>query len=81
MLRFWRKRTLGVWNDKRFRPWDPNNLRMDLVVDTAALKAEMTLTVPDRSPVCSLIATCGLFFQPCWKFTNVLFELINGVRT
>ena len=53
LLRFWRKRTLGVWNDKRFRPWDPNNLRMDLVVDTAALKAEMTLTVPGRSPVVS----------------------------
>ena len=47
------KRTLGVWNDKRFRPWDPNNLRMDLVVDTAALKAEMTLTVSGRSPVVS----------------------------
>ena len=41
LLRFWRKRlTLGVWTDKRFRPWDPNNLRMDLAVDTAALKAE-----------------------------------------
>ena len=53
LLRFWRKRTLGVWNDKRFRPWDPNNVRMDLVVDTAALKAEMTLTVPGRSPVVS----------------------------
>ena len=53
LLCFWRKRTLGVWNDKRFRPWDPNNLRMDLVVDTAALKAEMTLTVPGRSPVVS----------------------------
>ena len=28
----------------------------------------------------SFIATCGLFFQPCWKFTKVLFELINRVR-
>ena len=53
LLRFWHKGTLGVWNDKRFRPCDPNNLRMDLVVDTAALKAEMTLKVPGRSPVVS----------------------------
>ena len=28
----------------------------------------------------SFIATCGFFFQPCWKFTKVLFELINRVR-
>ena len=28
----------------------------------------------------SFIATCGFFFQPCWKLTKVLFELINRVR-
>jgi hypothetical protein len=51
---------------------------MDLAVDTAALKAERLNGVRQKSG--SFIATCGLFFQPCWKFTKVLFELINRVR-
>ena len=58
----------AFWNDKRFRPWDPNNLRMDLAMDTAALRARMAVTVSGRS----LVVSCGLFFQPAGIITYLI---------
>jgi len=67
MVHFWRKRlTLGV----------PNNLWMILVVERAALNAEMTAAVSSRSPVVSSLLA-GVVLSACWKFTKVLFELIK----
>ena len=64
VLRFWRKRlTLGVWTDKRFRPWDPNNLTDGFGDGYSSFESGETLTVSGRSPVVlSLLAACS--FSP-----------------